>query len=87
MKWWAAAWFPGAGLWKQAKAKGLLEAMPVAEFLGNRREERRDIHNSLWLQAIKDEHDFGPLDGTGTDPPTVEQPIRLLGSGKETAFN
>ena len=32
----------------------------MVEFLRNRREKKRDIHNSLWLQAIEDEHDSEP---------------------------
>jgi hypothetical protein len=69
MKWWIGSLFPG--LWNKvkAKAKGLLEAIPLAEFLLGQR--KKYIHNSLLQQAIQEKDDSDLFHGSGTDPPTT----------------
>lgn len=83
MKWWTGTWFPGLGLWKAKKAKGLLEAVSLVEFLMNRRENKSNKHNSLLQQAIIISDDLGQIWGSGADPPIIQQPIRQLKGGKE----
>jgi hypothetical protein len=53
------------------KIKGLLEAVPLVDFLGNRKEKERDIHNSLSQQAIQEKDDSDLFYGSGADPPTI----------------
>jgi hypothetical protein len=53
------------------KAKGLLEAVPLVEFLGNRKEKERYMHNSLLQQAIQAKDNSDLLWGSGLDPPTI----------------
>ena len=69
MKWWTGDWFPGLGLWKAKKGKGIMEAVALAEFLIG--ERGKDIHNSLWQQAIHELDYSGLFCGSGADPPTV----------------
>ncbi len=73
MRWWSGTWFPGLGLWKQQKAQGLLEPVSLTEFLIGQRE--RTIHNTLLQQAIEENVVPRLFSGSGTDPPTIQQPI------------
>jgi hypothetical protein len=72
MKWWLGSSFPGLGLWKAKKVKGLLEAVALTEFLLG--QKKRDIHNSLLQQAMAINDDLGHIDGTGADPPPINRP-------------
>jgi hypothetical protein len=68
MKWWIGSCFPG--LWKAVKKiKGLLEAVPLMDFLLEQKE--RYIHKSLWQQAIQSFDDSDLFYGSGADPPTI----------------
>jgi hypothetical protein len=83
MKWWTGLSFPGLGLWKSKKAKGLLEAVALTDFL--LREKKRNIHNSLLQQAILNKGDLDQIEGTGADhseclSPTIFDVLRGLPS-------
>ena len=45
MCWWPGPFFPGLGLWKAPKPKKMLEPMPLAEFLEEKKEEGEE-HNT-----------------------------------------
>jgi hypothetical protein len=68
MRWWLGKCFPG--LWRKIKkkAKGLLESVPLAEFLLGQKE--RDIHNSLLQQGIQNFDNSNLFWASGRDPPT-----------------
>jgi hypothetical protein len=71
----------------KAKAKGLLEAVPLVEFLMNIREKKREIHNSLLQQEPHENDAPGLYWGSGRDPPTNKQPIRQLIRWDEVKMN
>ena len=83
MKWWADSQFPGLGLWKMKKANGLLEAVPLFDFLLNRKEKKNNRHNSLLQQAIPKHDSLSLFWGSGADPPIIKQPTRQFQGGKE----
>jgi hypothetical protein len=83
MKWWVGSQFPGLGLWKQVKAKSLLEAVSLVAFLFNRKEKKRLIHNSLLQRKLHEDDGVSLVWGSGADPPTVKQPTRQLQGGEE----
>lgn len=74
MRWWAGSCFPGHGDWKKPKVRGLLEAVPLIEFLGKIRARETITHNSLLQQAIQDWPGCGPFWGAGRDPPPTHHP-------------
>jgi hypothetical protein len=83
MKWWVGSQFPGLGLWKAKKTKGLLESVSLVEFLLNRKEKKGKIHNSLLQQAIPIHDSLSLFWGSGADPPIIKQPTRQFQGGKE----
>lgn len=85
MKWWTNTWFPGLGLWKMKKAKGLDEAVQLADFLIGQR--KREIHKSLLLQAIQESDAPDLIWTSGADPPIIIQPSRQFQSGNEAGLN
>ena len=86
MKWWTGIRFPGLGLWKTKKAKGLLEAVSLVAFLMNRKEKRINIHNSLLQQELHGNDGVSLFWGSGADPPSIKQPTRQLQGGKEAGM-
>ena len=87
MKWWIGTLFPGLGLRKMPKVKGLLEPVDLVEFLLNMNEKKREIHNSLLQQAIQENDASSLFCGSGTDPPTNKQSIRQLIRWNEAEMN
>lgn len=74
MRWWIGSSFPGQPVPKKPKVKGLLEAVPLIEFLGKIRARETITHNSLLQQAIQDWPGFGRSWGSGCDPPPISSP-------------
>jgi hypothetical protein len=66
MKWHTGTFFPGLGLWKMPKQRGLLEPVSLAEFLGVKRVEEEEVHNA-YLQQRRDY--YGSFNGSGRGPP------------------
>jgi len=87
MKWWAGTSFPGLGLWKAKKAKGLLEAVPLVTFLMNKREKETIRHNSLLQQELHENDSLSLFWGSGADPPTIKQPTRQFQVGREAEMS
>ena len=67
------------------KAKGLDEAVQLADFLIGQR--KREIHKSLLLQAIQESDAPDLIWTSGADPPIIIQPSRQFQSGNEAGLN
>ena len=65
---------PGRSAPKKPKVKGLLEAVPLIDFLKKIRARETITHNSLLQQAIHEWPGFGPFCGAGRDPPPTRSP-------------
>ena len=74
MRWWVGPCFPGRSAPKKPKVKGLLEAVPLIDFLKKIRARETITHNSLLQQAIREWPGFGPFCGAGRDPPPTHHP-------------
>jgi hypothetical protein len=58
MCWDVGIYFPGLGLWKTGKVRGMLEAGSLDELIGRGKEE---VHNAYMQQAIDNTPSFNPV--------------------------